>query len=370
MRAPRINQIAPDQEENGGIYHVVSRIIWRDFALHDEECEMFRSMMRKLAAYCGVEVQAYCVMSNHFHLLVRVPPRPEEFEAKMEDEAFFEHLALAYNESKVTEIRKSVKKNRRVKGGWRTVRKIKAEHLRRMFSLSEFLKALKQQFTLWFNKKHGKSGTLWEGRFKSVLVQGGRAAQMTAAYIDLNPVRAGIVKDLSTYPWCSYAEAMGNDVYTAEAQAGILSLMNRRAHEDVEFVDEEMTTQQALENYRIILAEEVMAVDHQETIADDDASPTQQRKQGFRREEVEEILANGGKLGSAELLRCRVRYFTDGGVLGTRSYVDKVFAMMKAKDAAKSGKRFAKRKTGARKWKALDGEEMFSLRNLRKDVIS
>jgi hypothetical protein len=52
-------------------------------------------------------------------------------------------------------------------------------------------------------------GTLWEGRFKSVLVEGtGQTLSTMAAYIDLNPVRAGIVKDPADYRWSGYAEAV------------------------------------------------------------------------------------------------------------------------------------------------------------------
>ena len=79
---------------------------------------------------------------------------------------------------------------------------------RRMWDLSQFMKTLKQRFTRWFNRTHGRRGTLWEERFKSVLVEDGHAARTMAAYIDLNPVRAGIVEDPKDYRWCGYAEAV------------------------------------------------------------------------------------------------------------------------------------------------------------------
>ena len=80
--------------------------------------------------------------------------------------------------------------------------------LYRMWDLSQFMKTLKQRFTQWFNKRHARKGTLWEDRFKSVLVEDGHAAQMVAAYIDLNPVRAGMVADPKDYRWSSYGEAI------------------------------------------------------------------------------------------------------------------------------------------------------------------
>ena len=77
-----------------------------------------------------------------------------------------------------------------------------------MYDLSAYMKIVKQRFTQWFNKKHGRKGTLWEDRFKSTLVEDGHAARVVAAYIDLNPVRAGMVSDPKDYRWCGYGEAV------------------------------------------------------------------------------------------------------------------------------------------------------------------
>ena len=60
---------------------------------------------------------------------------------------------------------------------------------------------------MWFNKRHEKEGNLWEDKFKSVLVEDGHAARVVAAYIDLNPVRAGIVGTAEDYRWSGWGEA-------------------------------------------------------------------------------------------------------------------------------------------------------------------
>ena len=66
----------------------------------------------------------------------------------------------------------------------------------RMGDVSEFMKELKQRFSKWFNKERNRFGTLWAERFKSVLVEDQPGAvQVVAAYVDLNPVRAGLVTD-------------------------------------------------------------------------------------------------------------------------------------------------------------------------------
>ena len=79
----------------------------------------------------------------------------------------------------------------------------------RMQDLGEFMKGLLQRFSQWFNRAHARTGTLWEDRFKSVIVEDGVAARTISAYIDLNPVRAGMVADPADYRWSSYGEAIG-----------------------------------------------------------------------------------------------------------------------------------------------------------------
>ena len=84
------------------------------------------------------------------------------------------------------------------------MKEIRSRFTLRMYDLSVFMKSLLERFTKWFNRTHSRSGTLWEDRFKSVIVESGVAARTMAAYIDLNPVRAGMVKDPADYCWSSY----------------------------------------------------------------------------------------------------------------------------------------------------------------------
>jgi hypothetical protein len=81
----------------------------------------------------------------------------------------------------------------------------------RMQDLGEFMKGLLQRFTQWFNRAHAHSGTLWEDRFKSVIMEGGVAARTISAYIDLSPFRAEMLKDPADYRWSSYGEAVGDE---------------------------------------------------------------------------------------------------------------------------------------------------------------
>ena len=75
--------------------------------------------------------------------------------------------------------------------------------------LPQFMQAVGRSYVRWFNDRHGRSGTLWEGRYKSTLIQTDRYLLACMAYIDLNPVRAGMVAEARDYPWSSHAHYAG-----------------------------------------------------------------------------------------------------------------------------------------------------------------
>ena len=70
--------------------------------------------------------------------------------------------------------------------------------------LGKMLQTLGRRYVQFFNHKYGRTGTLWEGRYKSTLVQTEHYLLMVYRYIELNPVRAGMVEHASEYPWSSY----------------------------------------------------------------------------------------------------------------------------------------------------------------------
>lgn len=71
---------------------IVSRIVGREFLLGDEEKEAFVNMMRMYEEFCGVKVLAYCVMSNHFHILLEIPPRSVSEGIELSDNEFLAKL--------------------------------------------------------------------------------------------------------------------------------------------------------------------------------------------------------------------------------------------------------------------------------------
>jgi putative transposase len=75
--------------------------------------------------------------------------------------------------------------------------------------LPKMMQAVGRSYVRYFNDAQGRSGTLWEGRYKSTLIQTERYLLACMAYIDLNPVRAGLVSVPQDYPWSSHLYYLG-----------------------------------------------------------------------------------------------------------------------------------------------------------------
>jgi len=164
-------------------------------------------MMRSYEAYTDVRVLSYVIMDNHFHLLLEVPPKKKGAPVPMSDDVFLAKIK-AFNSLEYYKDVKQLLARLREWGSDEKAEEVKAKHTCRMRDLSCFMQGLKRRFSQWFNKTHNRTGTLWEGRFKSVIVQDGYASRIVSSYIDLNPVRAGMVERPEDYRWSSYGEAM------------------------------------------------------------------------------------------------------------------------------------------------------------------
>jgi len=368
MRQPRF--ISPWAESNSAIYHCVSRVVDRQFVLGTKEKDVFVRMMREYEAFCGVQVLSYCVMSNHFHLLVEVPPKAQGEAVAMSDEDFLVRLKPLYSKIYYRGIEQMLEKFR-ADGAQKAAEKLKAIYTSRMHDLSEFMKGLKQRFTQWYNGAHGRRGTLWEGRFKSVLVENGYAARVMAAYIDLNPIRAEMVSRPEDYKWCSYGEAM-KPKGSLKAREGLCRLLGQAdgfdQQREISHAGKWTGEGGVSARYRMLLF-----ADGEEAFAEDihsgelpDSREIKRVRKGFKRKDVKKVLAKGGKLSFGETIRCKVRYFSDGMTVGSRDFVDQVFKH--------SRDRFGEKRTsGARPmrgvgWKAKQ-KRIYSMRQLKERVL-
>lgn len=337
-------RLARIKAEGNGWYHCLSRVVDRRMIFEDPGKEMFRRMMRQLAEFCGVRIMTYAVLGNHFHILLHVPERED-----ISDSELIRRLRILYKKAVVADFANKLKQARQ-SGNIQEVERLRNLHLYRMYDVSQYMKSLKQRFSVWYNRRNNRKGTLWEERFKSILIEGGKfskvqtsALALVGAYIDLNAVRAGIVEDPKDYRFCGYGEAVGGG---KEARAGLTEIamaMNVKG-----------PWKRIAAEYRKFLYE---AGQVRESSREGLIRPA------FTLAQVMKVVDEGGQLTRAEALRCRVRYFSDGVVLGSREFVAEMFGRHRDQFGRK-------RCSGPRTMKWSDWGGLCTIRELRKDVVT
>ncbi len=141
-------------EYPGAVYHVTSRgNARRKIYSDDEDRAMFLATLAWVVERFGWVCHAYCLMGNHYHLLIETPEA----------------------------------------------------------NLSRGMRQLNGVYTQGFNRRHRKVGHLFQGRYKAILVERDSYLLELARYIVLNPVRAKMVESPETYPWSSYRPTLGLD---------------------------------------------------------------------------------------------------------------------------------------------------------------
>lgn len=273
-----------------GWYHVMTRIVGGEKFLGEDEKRVLGRQIRYLADFCGVKVLTHAMMDNHFHLLLEI-----HSPAKIDDAELLRRIGVLYGVDRYLAIKTVLEGEDKSKA-----EEIREQYLQRMGDVSVFMKELKQRFSRWFNQTHQRFGTLWAERFKSVLVEGKRHALATvAAYIDLNGVRAGLVKDPGQYRYCGYGEALRG---IEEARQGICRL--------AETTDWEI----AQREYRVVLFGkgsrgkfdgQGKVIDHEKTV---------------------EVLAQGGVLEESELNLYQLPGMSEGVAVGTGKFIEEVRA--------------------------------------------
>ena len=358
----RARWLAPwkDSLEKPSIYHLTHRFVERRFAFVAEDKERFRTLMRIMEKFTGCRVLSYCVMCNHIHILLEVPPMPD---GGISDEEFLSRLSVLYGEAFVADVAGQLDSARHEGGiecgNPERVAEIKKRFTYRMHDLGQFMKGLMQRFSQWFNTRHKRTGTLWEQRYKSVIVESGTAARTMAAYIDLNPVRAGMVEDPAEYRWSSYREAVGGGARGngKKAREGLV----RAITSDTDTGFDAGKWKDASRRYRRLMG---IALERKTMNAKTQASGklriSKNDTEALESEDNETVLP---ELGMAKMLRHRVRYFTDGAVIGSKEFVNEAF------DSARE--RFSdKRKDGARRMRgnAAAAKDLWSMRALRVGI--
>ena len=295
MRQPRI------KGQGESFYHCVSRVVEGRFLFQTKgrgsvEAEYFVYLMRRLEKACCVSVLTYALMANHFHILCKVPQR-----RALSDQDLLDCIELGYGPERRAHVAEQLLTYGEEVSSSDAAKQLKEQYLNRLFDVSVFMKELKGRFAQWYNRRHRRYGVLWAERFKSVLIESGEALTAVAAYIDLNPVRAGVCEDPKDYRYCGYAEAVAKN--SARAKCGLREAMGLSA---------EASWKEVHREYRKLLFQTATATSKGSAVIDVDRA-----QQVIRQER--------GEIPLSDLLRCRIRYFTDGGILGSRAFVQEQF---------------------------------------------
>jgi hypothetical protein len=263
-------------EDEKTVYHVMSRTALDGFPLGDIEKDFMIDQIKRFSGLYFVEILGVCVMGNHFHLLVKMVP-----DYKFSDKEIEKRFVEFYGDDRV--FTDGLIPSLRMK----------------FSSLSEFVREIKVGFARYYNKKHNRRGYFWGDRFKSVIVEKGETLINCLAYIDLNPLRAGLVERPEEYRWNS----LGYHIQTNNKD-NFLSLDFGLKEFGV------LDAEERLRGYRRYVYE-AGAVDRSEigqrkTIKE--AVVEQERKKEFN-------------ISRVDRFRYRTRYFSDSGIIGTKEFV-------------------------------------------------
>jgi len=152
--------------------------------------EIFLKRLKEMLIKYTMTCHAYCLMDNHYHLFI-----------------------------------KTTKSN-----------------------LSQGIHYLNSAYTNWFRNKYRIIGPLFQGRFKSILVDADNYALMLSAYIHLNPLRTGIIRQLEDYPWSSYLDYLNLRKPPITDPSFVLNLINHNSFNAIRKYREYVTENQDMEN--------------------------------------------------------------------------------------------------------------------------
>ena len=198
-------------------YSICCRVVDRQFKFDAKVKEDMRQILHDAADFSGVDVLDHAFMSDHFHLEVHVPPK----DTPVPDKEVLRRVGVLYGEKRKQRLEEQIEALQD-SGDDEGAEELLDSFRRRMNDLSEFMKTFKQRFTMRYNNDHKRTGTLWEGRFRSTLLESTpELLRKCAAYMDLNPMRAGMVTNPESYPWCGYGAACLKGKHGEKAREGL-----------------------------------------------------------------------------------------------------------------------------------------------------
>jgi REP element-mobilizing transposase RayT len=279
-------------------YHIISRTVGQEFLLGDIEKEELVKIIRYYSSMYFININAYCIMSNHFHLVIQSLP---------------EHLFS--DEEVVRRIKIFIQKERKEKGEKPvSPEEITAEGIqkarKKLEDISEFCRSVKQTFSRWYNKTHNRTGYFWGDRFKSIHLGNLESIQRCCAYNELNPVRAGIVEKPEDYRWCSL-----HNRQFAPLRHRFCSFDGMFATDEANYSNAKLLTEYRCLVYYLGNIKRTTLKDLEEGRSVDDA------RSPISDELYDEAVRRRFKLAPGEHLLKRMRYFTDGVAIGSKDFI-------------------------------------------------
>jgi putative transposase len=309
---PRTSRLIIAEEK--AVYHVMSRTALDGFPLKDIEKDFMLDLIKRFSALYFTEILGFCLMGNHFHLLVKMIP-----ENRYTDEQIQKRFELFYGDS-------------------REFTEGQIPYLRdKLSSLSEFMREIKVGFARYYNRRHNRRGYFWGDRFKSVIVDKGETLVNCLAYIDLNPLRASLVDRPEAYRWSSLG-------YHLQTQ-------NKDRFLSMDFGLKEFSVKSQKERIRryrryVYEAGAIGRPDTMQTKVINEKVIAKERKKEF-------------EISRTSRFRYRTRYFTDSGIIGSKEFVAENYQRFKHLFYSKHEKK-------PKPIKGLDG--MYSLKRLSEMI--
>ena len=280
---PRVGRIKFN--ENDAWYHLYSRIAAHKGEYPLSEPAPMRRLIQIIEHFSAIyfcEVAAFCVMGNHYHLVVKIDAlrevRREELRARSR---------LMYP-SRASQIQIDCWSD----GEWEHYR-------RRLFDVSEYMRNVQSAFARWYNYNYMRRGRFWADRFKSVYLGDERAVVDCMLYVELNPVRAGIVQRPEEWHGSSlFLRVLGKDGWLTSLQ---------------DFLDQP-TGKKALREYC-------------ERLYYRGSVPTKPGQKAISQAVLETEIARG--FATRGLYRKRLGFFVDGLAVGTECFIREQLARLR-----------------------------------------
>ena len=278
----------------GAFYHLYNRICGPkdDYPFDAIDKETAWEILFSIILYFRIEVISFTMMDNHYHLVVYAP-------CDMPDNGYIANRHNQYYDGRKPHI--SLDNDESCQ-----------KTLIQMNDISEFIKIFQMMFTRAYNKRHNRRGSLWADRFKCTILQGDgirSAVWDCVKYVEMNPVRAGLVDHPSNYRFCSWGRFKGTGEHPFKQN--FIKHMRLTMGEKAQY----LTDLELFVEFEVVLAQRIA---NEKT---DDEYEIKDAVKAARRGEAMQL----------KLLQ-RTRYYTDGLVIGSKAFIEKIMSSYKTNE--------------------------------------